>query len=180
MDLVILTKATYDLILMINFQAKNQIMKTILSLTILFFCLQSFSQTFTKITSGDLVNTSSASRSANFVDVNGDGWDDIFISNGPSNGQNNMLYLNNQDGTFTTVTNDPIVQDNSGSDGASFADVDNDGDLDACVVTWHNQINYFYRNNGNGQFSHESIAPSVQTDLIPKQPPGEIMTMMDL
>ncbi len=131
-------------------------MKIILNFICLAFCFQSFAQTFTKITSGEIVNTPSASRSANFVDVNGDGWDDIFISNGPSFGQNNMLYLNNHDGTFTKISNDPIVQDGSGSDGATFADADNDGDLDACVVTWHNQVNYFYRNQGNGQFVHEA------------------------
>jgi enediyne biosynthesis protein E4 len=131
-------------------------MRIILCFICFIFCMQSFAQTFTKITTGEIVTSPSASRSANFVDVNNDGWDDIFISNGPSSGQNNMLYLNNQDGTFLTVSGDPIVQDNSKSDGASFADVDNDGDLDACVVTWHNQINYFYRNQGNGQFDHEA------------------------
>ena len=130
-------------------------MKTLFTFICIISCFPSFSQSFTKVTSGDIVNTPSASRSANFVDVNGDGWDDVFISNGPSSGQNNMLYLNNQNGTFSKVTNDPIVQDGSGSDGATFADVDNDGDLDACVVTWHNQINYFYRNQGNGEFLHE-------------------------
>jgi len=109
-------------------------------------------QSFTKITAGDVVNTKSASRSANFIDINNDGWDDIFISNGPSSGQNNMLYLNNQDGTFIKVNDDPIVNDNAKSDGATFADADNDGDLDACVVTWYGQKNNFYRGLSNGVF----------------------------
>ena len=63
---------------------------------------------FEKINSGALVQKNTDSRSVNFVDVNNDGWDDIFISNGPSNGENNMLYINNQDGTFTKVTGNPI------------------------------------------------------------------------
>lgn len=113
-------------------------------------------QQFTRITTGDLVSTSSDSRSCNFVDINNDGWDDLFISNGPTNGQNNMLYINNGDGTFVTVTNDPIVKDMGKSDGTSFADIDNDGDLDAFVVTWYGQENFFYRNQGNGTFIHES------------------------
>ena len=117
------------------------------------------SQSFEETTFEDITTTPSASRSANFVDVNGDGWDDIFFTNGPADGQNNMLYINNTDGTFTTITDDDIVLDNDRSDGASFADVDNDGDLDAVVVTYgRNSVgkkNYFYRNNGDGTFEYE-------------------------
>lgn len=115
-------------------------------------------QSFEEMNFSDITTTPSGSRSANFIDVNGDGWDDIFISNGPSGGQNNMLYINNSDGTFTTITSDDIVLDGSSSDGTSFADVDNDGDLDAFVVTWASGAagkNFFYRNNGNGTFSYE-------------------------
>ncbi|NGX83578.1 FG-GAP-like repeat-containing protein [Aequorivita sp. KMM 9714] len=116
-------------------------------------------QSFEETTLDDITTTPSASRSANFVDVNGDGWDDIFFTNGPASGQNNMLYINNGNGTFTTVTTDDIVLDNDRSDGASFADVDNDGDLDALVVTYgRNGVgkkNYFYRNNGDGTFNYE-------------------------
>lgn len=114
-----------------------------------------FAQNFTKVNVPHLSSQLTASRSANFVDINGDGWDDIFISNGPSAGENNNLYLNNGDGTFSIIGDDPIVQDNGKSDGATFADVDNDGDLDAFVVTWYGQINFFYRNNGDGTFTYE-------------------------
>lgn len=132
-------------------------MKQILIITACFFFFQNLiGQSFTQITTGDIVNINSASRSANFIDVNDDGWDDIFISNGPSSGQNNMLYINNQDGTFTKVSNDPIVSDGAKSDGATFGDADNDGDLDACVVTWYGQINNFYRGQSGGDFVSEN------------------------
>jgi hypothetical protein len=139
-------------------------MKTILLYSLLSVgcSLPAFSQSFEATNITDLTTTPSGSRSANFVDVNGDGWDDIFISNGPSGGQNNMLYLNNGDDTFTTVINDDIVLDGSSSDGTSFADVDNDGDLDAFVVTWASGPagkNFFYRNNGNGTFTNEPNTP---------------------
>lgn len=107
---------------------------------------------------GPVSSTPSDSRSANFVDVNNDGREDVFISNGPSTGQNNMLYINGTDGSLTPVSGDPIVMDNGKSDGATFADVDNDGDLDAFVVTWYGQVNFFYRNNGNGTFTYEPTA----------------------
>ncbi|MBX2826762.1 MAG: VCBS repeat-containing protein [Flavobacteriaceae bacterium] len=116
-------------------------------------------QSFQETSIPDLTTMPSASRSANFIDVNGDGWDDIFISNGPFSGQDNMLYINNQNNTFTTVSTDAIVSDNDRSDGASFADADNDGDLDAFVVTFGasgvGKKNYFYRNNGDGSFNYE-------------------------
>ncbi len=117
-------------------------------------CAQSL---FTKITTGPVATTPGDSRSVNWIDVQGDGFEDLFISNGPAGGQNNALFLNNGDGTFQAVSGDPIVQDGSPSDGATFADMDNDGDPDAFVVTWYGVANYFYRNNG-ASFTHVSDA----------------------
>lgn len=120
------------------------------------------SQIFEETNFPDLSTTPSASRSVNFVDINGDGWDDIFVTNGLASGQNNMLYINDTNGGFDTITSDIIVNDNERSDGASFADVDNDGDLDAIMVTFGaggvGRLNYFYRNNGDGSFTYESDA----------------------
>ena len=55
--------------------------------------------------------------------------------------------------TFAAVITDPIVLDNKPSDGATFADCDNDGDLDAYVVNWYNEDNLFYTNDGSGNFT---------------------------
>lgn len=122
-------------------------------------CAFAKAQSFEEVNLPGITDVPTASRSANFIDVNKDGWDDIFITNGPFSGQNNMLFLNDQDNTFTTVTGEAIVQDNDRSDGASFADADNDGDVDAFVVTFgangQGKKNYFYRNNGDGSFTYE-------------------------
>lgn len=118
-------------------------------------------QTFTKITTGPVVTTDADSRSVNWVDINNDGLVDLFISNGKAGGQNNMLYINLGGGQFTKVTSDSIVMDNKPSDGATFADCDNDGDLDAFVVNWYNQNNLFYTNDGAGNFTAISSAPVV-------------------
>lgn len=138
---------------MILFEIKNNMKQITLILIGLILSIDSQGQSFTRINTGDIVNTKSGSRSANFIDINGDGWDDIFISNGPSNGENNMLYINNQDGTFTTISDDPIVSDGAKSDGATFGDAENDGDLDACVVTWYGQQNNYYQGLDDGAFS---------------------------
>ena len=117
-------------------------------------CLNnSKAQFFTKIITGPLVSTAGDSRSVNWVDVNNDGLVDCFISNGPSGGQNNRLYINNGSGGFSLTLNDPIVTDSKPSDGATFADSDNDGDLDCFVVNWYNVNNLFYLNTGSGAFS---------------------------
>src|SRR5690606_31850827 len=123
-------------------------------------------QSFEEMNLPDITTTLSASRSAVFVDVNGDGRDDIYFTNGLASGEDNMLYINNGNGTFTTVTDDDIVSDNSRSVGASFADVDNDGDIDAMMVTWGSggqpKKNFFYRNEGGGTFTHEpEVAPNL-------------------
>lgn len=108
---------------------------------------------FSKVLNSPVVTTAGDSRSVNWIDVDGDDDLDLFISNGPQNGQNNVLYLNNGTGAFAEVTGDPIVQDNQPSDGATWADFDNDGDNDCFVVNWYGANNLLYQNNGNGTFT---------------------------
>lgn len=144
-------------------------MKQLFSLIFLLHCHAFlFAQLFTKVTTGPVVSAAGDSRSVNFVDVNNDGWDDLFITNGPETGDNNFLYLNNGDGTFTAVAGDDIVSSVDPFDAATFGDCDNDGDPDAVAVTWWNQKNHFYRNNGDGTFTEETsiamAAPSTYSE----------------
>ncbi len=66
-------------------------------------------------------------------DYNNDGYPDLYITNfGP-----NLLYRNNGDGTFTDVTREAGVGDgNKVGAGASFLDIDADGDLDLYVANY--------------------------------------------
>ena len=119
-------------------------------------------QLFTRITTGTIVNTPSDSRSCNWIDFNNDGFQDVMITNGKAGGENNMLYVNNGDGTFTEITGQSIVNDNLPSDGATWADADNDGDLDAFVVNWYGENNLFYLNNNNdGTFTQVTTGIAV-------------------
>src|SRR5688572_15190783 len=122
-------------------------MKQIAILIFSLLLAQAKSQYFSKITTGPLATTIGDSRSVNWVDVNNDGFTDCFISNGPSGGQNNMLYMNTGIGTFTALAGDSLVLDGKPSDGATFGDMDNDGALDAFVANWYNVNNLFYQNN---------------------------------
>ena len=67
----------------------------------------------------------------------------------------NELYHNAGDGTFTQVTNDPIVSESFMSIGAAWADYDNDGDQDLFVPNSLGVNNSFFVNNGEGKFTKE-------------------------
>ncbi|MEZ4653450.1 MAG: VCBS repeat-containing protein [Candidatus Eisenbacteria bacterium] len=118
-------------------------------------------QSFTRITTGAAVNDGGGSRAVVWVDYDGDGDLDLFVSNGPDPGEPAFLYRNDgaPDWTFTKITDQPIVQDAARADGATFGDCDNDGDLDAVVVTWYNDLTLFYRGNGAGGFVKDITDP---------------------
>lgn len=110
------------------------------------------SQSFTMVEVGVPVEDGGDSRAVNWIDYDNDGDLDLFITNGPSGGQNNFFYINNGDGTFTKVTDIAIVNDNSPSDGSTWGDINNDGFLDLYVVNWYGVANRFYINNGDRTF----------------------------
>ena len=105
---------------------------------------------FTKV-NASITNTPSDSRSVNFVDVNNDDWDDIFISNGKSGGQKDMLYINDKNGNYTLVFDMDLVTQSKPSDGASFADYNQDGHIDAIVSNWYGVMDDLFLNDGNGK-----------------------------
>ncbi|MCZ7602381.1 MAG: FG-GAP-like repeat-containing protein [Melioribacteraceae bacterium] len=122
---------------------------------ILILFISSFisAQTFEPVEVGPVVEDGGDSRAVNWIDYDNDGDLDLFITNGPRNGQNNFFYENNGDGTFTKITDIAIVLDNSASDGSTWGDIDNDGDLDLYVANWWGQSNKFYLNNGDKTFT---------------------------
>jgi hypothetical protein len=67
-------------------------------------------------------------------DYDGDGWPDLYVANEFGN---NRLYHNNGDGTFTDRTTEAGVTDGGSAMGASWGDIDGDGDLDLFVSGMH-------------------------------------------
>ncbi|HMQ78183.1 MAG TPA: FG-GAP-like repeat-containing protein [Ignavibacteria bacterium] len=109
---------------------------------------------FTKITAGAIVNDGGNSLNCAWGDYDNDGWPDVFVANANfTTGENNFLYKNNGDGTFTKITPGNIVNDGGNSTGASWGDYDNDGDLDLFVTNYFTENNFLYRNEGSGAFT---------------------------
>jgi hypothetical protein len=83
-----------------------------------------------------------------FVDLDADGWRDLFVSNGHTYPQMdgrglgttyrmpNQVFLNRGDGTFEDVSDraGPGLEVVKSSRGAAFGDLDNDGDTDVVIV----------------------------------------------
>ncbi len=109
---------------------------------------------FTRITEGELVNDRGNSFGCAWVDYDNDGHVDIAVANSdfPSCAPN-MLYRNNGDKTFTKATTGPIVSGCSNSYATSWADIDNDGFVDACFVNYYDETNDLYLNQEGSSFA---------------------------
>ncbi|HEX3768761.1 MAG TPA: VCBS repeat-containing protein, partial [Puia sp.] len=76
------------------------------------------------------------------VDINGDGWLDIYVCNGgnvPGDDRANELYINQRDGTFKEEAHAYGLDDHGISTQAIFFDYDHDGDLDCLVLNNSNK-----------------------------------------
>lgn len=76
-----------------------------------------------------------------FADVNGDGWMDIYFSQGgpyPRLQRKNLLFINQKDGSFTEEAEKYGLADMGISTQSAFFDMDGDGDLD-CIVMNENE-----------------------------------------
>lgn len=105
--------------------------------------------TFTKITEGDIITDSNSSYGCAAADYDNDGDIDLFVSN---YNENNCLYNNSGDGTFTKIISGSIVTNNGKSTGCEWIDYDKDGWLDIFICN-RDEPNFLYNNNGDGTFT---------------------------
>jgi len=90
--------------------------------------------TFTDVTIESGLYSISASQASVWVDLDNDGWLDLYIANesppGDYSKYENLLYYNNGDGTFSEIADRLEVNFKSFFKGVASADYDNDGDQD--------------------------------------------------
>ncbi|OUR95096.1 hypothetical protein A9Q87_00710 [Flavobacteriales bacterium 34_180_T64] len=86
-----------------------------------------------------------------FLDINNDGWQDIYVSN-DKNTYKNLLYKNNGDGTFTDISMSSGTDVGIDAMSVTVGDFNNDSWQDIYVT---NGVlgNVFFRNNGNETFT---------------------------
>ena len=97
-------------------------------------------------------------------DYDGDGLVDLYVTRLDDR---DILYRNSGDGTFADVTEAAFgaahladVQSN----GASWGDIDNDGDLDLYVTSLFSHRFHLFVNDGAGRFSEEAMARGAATE----------------
>lgn len=100
-------------------------------------------------------------------DVDDDGDIDLLATRGydptakPYRGDRSLLYLNGGSGAFVR-SESPFADEEAPDSGATLADVDADGDLDAYISTQLKKPNRFFRNEGGGRFVAAQLGDATQ------------------
>ena len=90
------------------------------------------------------------------TDYDNDGWVDLYITR---LNDTDILYRNLGNGSFQDVSASAGFTQSFNTNGATWADIDNDGDKDLYVTTISDTVsrNLLYINDGKGNFSEEAI-----------------------
>jgi len=112
-----------------------------------------------------------------WFDFDGDGWLEVVVLRGSSGGGRSMdAYENNQDGTFTKVSNG-LTTLSGAWNMAACADFDGDGRVDLFAVQVQPADPVLFLNQGNGKFNRITLTKTRIVNRIPI--PGQAGTVGD-
>jgi enediyne biosynthesis protein E4 len=112
---------------------------------------------FAKVASGSIVGSGGNANNCSWADYDNDGFIDLFVANSD---QNDFVFHNNGNGSFTRITTNAIALRTGNSQGGGWADYDNDGLADL-FVSRINEPNLLYHNAGAGVFTAITNDPIV-------------------
>ena len=95
---------------------------------------------FTDVSKQAHVSTEGYGHGVNIADFNRDGWKDIFVTNDFNS--NDLLYINNKDGTFTDKAATYFKHSSANGMGQDVIDINNDGLSDVIELDMNPQDNY--------------------------------------
>ncbi|GJM44269.1 MAG: hypothetical protein DHS20C21_11110 [Gemmatimonadota bacterium] len=102
--------------------------------------------TFAKLTGNPATSDGADAHGVSVADWDDDGDPDLCV---PTNGGGvDLMFRNDGGGAFVSLTGSAVATDPGTAIGASFGDIDNDGDLDLFVSEALNGNNRLYRNDG--------------------------------
>lgn len=142
----------------ISFKLIKNVIYILVSLYLMFYLSKDGrAQNFTQSNS-TLINTNVTDAwNIAWVDINGDGFDDIFLTEYGTNDLNHV-YLNDGNGDFyEDFSTGALTEKVAGSISSTWADIDNDGDRDVHVSNFTGGPNFLITNNADGTFSDNSV-----------------------
>jgi hypothetical protein len=95
---------------------------------------------FTDVSKEAGVTIEGYGHSATIADINMDGWKDIFVTNDFNS--NDLLYINNHDGTFTDKADTYFKHTSANGMGQDIVDINNDGLPDVIELDMNPEDNY--------------------------------------
>ncbi|TDS19079.1 VCBS repeat protein [Maribacter caenipelagi] len=104
--------------------------------------------TFQDVSKTAGINKTGFPNAVSASDINNDGWTDLYIANdfyAPD-----FLFLNNQDGTFSSIEKSALKQTSYYSMGVDVADINNDQNLDIFVLDMVSEDNFRLKSNMSG------------------------------
>ena len=105
--------------------------------------------TFTKITTGPLASSTAKAGGSVWADFDNDGYLDIYLSTPGNVPNNNIIYMNNGNETFSAVTSGAVYSESYATEGCNAADINNDGFLDIINANRFSSPISIFLNNGN-------------------------------
>lgn len=132
---------------------------------------------FTNVSSQAGITIEGYGHSATITDINKDGWKDILVSNDYLS--QNILYINNQDGTFTDKIASYFKHTSANAMGNDVADINNDGLQDVIELDMNPEDNFrkkmmmnansyqTYQNSDHVNLQYQYVRNTVQLNLGP-------------